>query len=111
MILAIDFDGTIHDPLDKAPGQRLGKPIYGAQEAIQHLFEEGHTIIIHTVWATTPERVKAIMDWCDYFVIPFHSVTALKPTAHIYIDDHGYHFDNWEDTVNVVDMMQSLSYK
>ena len=44
MIIAVDFDGTIHD------GQwpRIGEAMPGAREAINALRAEGHYIIIWT---------------------------------------------------------------
>lgn len=42
MIIAIDFDGTIHDGVWPA----IGEPMPGAKEAINNLRAEGHYIII-----------------------------------------------------------------
>lgn len=100
MILAIDFDGVIHDPYNVPKGYKLGQPIAGAPEALQKLQAEGHTIIIFTIWAVEAARIKAIEDWCKYFKVPFDKITATKIRADYYIDDRGLHFDNWPETLN-----------
>ena len=96
MILAIDFDGTIHDWLAPKPGRRMGPPIEGAREALQAFREAGHTIIVHTVRGGEPKHVK---DWLDYYLIPYHQVTNIKPAADWYIDDRGMHFTNWPEAI------------
>lgn len=97
MILAIDFDDTIHDTKNKSAGHRLGKPIEGATEALNTLYGNGHKIIIHTIWADSPMRIQAIREWCAYFGIMHHEITNIKPNADVYIDNRGYRFENWQD--------------
>jgi hypothetical protein len=98
MILAIDFDNVLHNPYDVEPGYKLGKPVKGAVEAMQQL-AKSNTLIIHTIWATDPQRIKAIQNWLDYFKIPYDQVTAQKPDATWYVDDKALHFDNWENVL------------
>ena len=96
MILAIDLDDTIHDTQNVKPGYKMGMPVKYAQEALRDLSRDGHTIIIHTIWATSDQKTQAIRDWLVYFKIPFDDVVAVKPMADMYIDDKGYHFQgNW----------------
>lgn len=106
MILAIDFDETLHNPYDKEPGYKLGKPIWGAVDAMIDLKRAGHQLIIHTVWASSQFRKAALVDWLEYFSVPFDNVTNIKPDADIYIDNKGYHFTNWEDTMQYLSSYQ-----
>jgi hypothetical protein len=100
--LAVDFDGVLHDPLNKKKGYKLGQPIPGAPGALQRLKQGGAIIVIHTVWGDTDQKRKAIADWCDYFKIPFDFITNVKPICDLYIDDHGYRFEDWEQTLGFI---------
>jgi hypothetical protein len=97
-VLSIDFDGVIHDPTEVLKGFKMGQPVYGAVEAMKTL-AVGNTLIIHTIWATSTERIGAIANWLEYYDIPYHKITNIKPDASRYIDNKGYHFQNWEDTL------------
>lgn len=94
-ILAIDFDGVIHDYKNPLPGRRMGPPIEGAKEALESYAAAGHEVIVFSVWghdagATTIEA------WMKYYKIPFHSITNIKPKADVYLDDHGQKFERWD---------------
>lgn len=95
LILAIDFDETICDNAEAEPGYKMGQPFPGAKRVINSLYEEGHKIIVHCVWADKPAGVRAIEKWLKYFGISYHSVTAQKPAAHVYLDDRGLTYENW----------------
>ena len=96
MILAIDFDDTIHDSKHPPSGRKMGPPMEGAREALQEFKRQGHTIIIHTVWGTDDKR-KVIVDWMNFFGIPYDEITNLKPNAAVFIDDKAYHFTAWKN--------------
>lgn len=85
----------------------MGQPMPGAVEAIQGLKRAGHTIIIFPVWANTEVKRRAIVDWLNYFKVPFDDVTSTKPDADCYIDDRGYKFENWKDTVDFITITQA----
>ena len=95
MILAIDFDGTIHDIKHPIKGRRMGPPIKGAQETLSRFKEEGHTIIVHSVRGDDPRHV--IKDWMDFYKVPYDSITNIKPQADFYIDDKGLRFRSWDN--------------
>lgn len=92
-ILAIDFDGVIHDPSKKGPGMRLGLPMPDAIESMQRLKARGHQLVVFTVRG---DRPKHIMDWCHYHGIPFDDVTNIKRDADLYIDDKAITFTTWD---------------
>ena len=94
MIIAIDFDGTIHSGQWPA----IGEPLPGAKEAINNLRAEGHYVII---W-TCREGVQQteMVNWLLQQGIGFDRVNdhepgnlamygyaARKVYAHVYIDD------------------------
>lgn len=103
MILAIDFDDTIHDTKNRQRGFKLGKPVPGAKAAINACFLAGDTIIIHTIWGGETKMKIAIADWLDYFDIRFHTITNIKPKADYYIDDKAIRFTSWRDVVEHLD--------
>jgi len=112
--IAIDFDGVIHT-FDKGwyDGTCYGEPLPGSLEAIIKL-SETHNIIIFTAKAK-PSRplvngktgVQLVREWLEkHEVMKYVSeITAEKPRSQIYIDDKGYHFQNWKDTMNYLDSL------
>lgn len=109
--LAIDFDGVIHDDnLGYHDGTCYGKPIEGAIEAIIRLSKK-FKIIIFTA-KVKPDRPlvngktgrELVWDWLDkYGLVKYiDDITSEKPRAFMYIDDKGYKFENWDDTLKVV---------
>lgn len=96
--LAIDFDGVIHDYKNPVQGRRMGAPITGTKETLTRLKANGNKIIIHTVWGDEKGK-QTIADFMKYYGLPFDDITNIKPSADFYIDDHGIHFDNWENVL------------
>lgn len=99
MVVAVDFDGVIHNPGDVAPGYRMGRPVPGAQDGMRQLAAAGHTLIVHTVRGDTGGHVSA---WLRHFDIPFHGVTNVKPDADVYLDDKAVRFTTWVDALGVL---------
>jgi len=106
--VAIDFDGVIHN-FDKGwhDGTCYGEPLSGALDAIKNISEK-YNIIIFTAKAK-PSRplvngktgIELVREWLDkHDVLRYvKEITSEKPRAQIYIDDKGYHFTNWPDTL------------
>lgn len=105
--LAIDFDGVIHNA-DKGwfDGTCYGDPLPGAIDAIKHL-SENYKIIIFTAKARADRPLvngktgaMLVLEWLEKHNISQYVslITAEKPRADLYIDDNGYHFENWVDT-------------
>ena len=106
--VAIDFDGVIHN-FDKGwhDGTCYGEPLPGSINAIKSLSKK-YNIIIFTAKAKKNRPlvngktgVELVKEWLEkYGLIDFVSeITSEKPRAKIYIDDNGYRFENWEDTI------------
>ena len=110
--IAIDFDGVIH-VFDKGwhDGTCYGEPIAGSLQAIKKLSEK-FNIIIFTAKAK-PGRplvngktgTELVAEWLKKHDVYKYvdEITAEKPRSQIYIDDKGYHFKNWDDTLKYVD--------
>lgn len=97
-VLAIDFDGVIHDFKNPKPGRRMGDVIPGSKDAIIKLRSKGYKIIVHTVFSGDDRERKVVEDYLKYYQIPFHEVTNAKPRADFYIDDNGLRFEgNWDE--------------
>ena len=110
--VAIDFDGVIHDAHQGwGDGTCYGDPIPGSIESIRKL-AENYDIVIFTAKAK-PDRplvdgktgVMLVREWfIKYNVLDcIKSITSEKPRAEIYIDDNGYRFENWNDTLKFVE--------
>lgn len=105
-IVAVDFDGVLHDYQNPVEGKRMGKPIEGAEAGIEELMERGYTIVIYTAKAATEGGKQAVEDWLDFYGIDYNQVTAVKPNALIYIDDRAIRFTSWPQ---VFDSINSLT--
>ena len=94
MIIAVDFDGTIHD--GQWPG--IGRPLPDAREEINALHAEGHYIIIWT--CREGQRQTEMVNWLLEQDIHFDRVNDHRPDqvtaygtdarkvyAHCYVDD------------------------
>ena len=96
MILAIDFDGVIHDFKNPIQGRRMGTPIQGTKEALIKFKQRGDKIIVFTVWGDA-KGTKTISDFMKYYELPFDEITNIKPQADVYLDDRAIRFINWQD--------------
>ena len=110
-VVAIDFDGVIHnDYKGFADGSLYGSVITGTREALS-LISKTHQIVIFTAKARSDRPKFAgktgeelVWEWLDrndlkHFV---HEVTAIKPRANVYIDDKAIQFKDWVTTLEVL---------
>lgn len=94
MIIAVDFDGTLHT----GEFPNIGKPADDAIEVMKILHNEGHYLIIWT--CRCGERLTEAINWLLEHGIPFHRVNEHEPSnlakyesnarkvyAHLYVDD------------------------
>jgi hypothetical protein len=98
-VLAVDFDGVIHDHKRPIDGKRMGKPLPGAEQSVNDLYNQGYTIIIHSQRANSESGKQSIVDWLDHYGISYSAVTALKPPADFYIDDKAVTHKDWPTTL------------
>jgi len=115
--IAIDFDGVIHNA-DKGwnDGTCYGDPIPGSLEAIKELSKK-YDIIIFTAKAKSDRplvngKTGAVLvrEWFDKHGILecIKGITAEKPRAELYIDDNGYRFEKWIDTLDYLNNKYEL---
>ena len=74
---------------------------------------QNYTVIIFTAKAK-PSRplvngktgTELVQEWLEKHNVMHHvkEITAEKPRSQIYIDDKGYHFENWEDTLKYLNI-------
>lgn len=113
--LAIDFDGVIHNDNEGfKDGTIYGDPIEGSLEAIKML-SENFNIIIFTAKAK-PDRplingkngIQLVKEWLIKHGIETYisEITSEKPRAILYVDDKGFRFDNWDNTIQFIKSMK-----
>lgn len=100
--VCIDFDRTLMDHQNVAPGHKMGYPEPHAVEAVNALWSRGYHIVILT--ARRPAEHRIVEQWLRHFQIPFNQVTNVKPEALCYIDDRAIRYeDNWLQILDWVD--------
>ena len=118
MIIAVDFDGTLHT--GKWPG--IGAPAPYAIEVMKRLHDDGHYLIIWT--CREREQQTEMVNWLLEKGIPFDRVNEHKPGsveqygyasrkvyAHLYIDDKQVGgLPTWNGIYDEVCLMET-SYK
>jgi len=94
MIIAVDFDGTLHT----GEWPEIGAPVKDAIEIMKRLYADGHVIIINT--CREGQTQLNMEDWLIGNEIPYDYVNensggheeygynARKIYADVYIDDH-----------------------
>jgi len=113
-VIAVDFDGVLHNA-DKGwgDGTCYGDPLPGSINAIKELSKK-YKIVIFTAKAK-PDRplvngktgTELVQEWFKrYNILEYiDSITSEKPRAELYIDDNGYRFENWNDTLNFIEKL------
>jgi len=119
MIIAIDFDGTLHT----GRWPNIGAPTPYAIEVMQKLKNDGHYLIIWT--CREGERQTEMVNWLLEKGIPFDRINEHKPGtaelygysarkvyAHLYIDDKQVGgLPRWDDIYTEVCLMQEKDQK
>lgn len=111
-VIAVDFDGVLHNAyLGWGDGTCYGEPFEDALESIKTI-AKSYDIVVFSAKAK-PDRplvngktgAMLIREWCIQhgFMEYIHSITCEKPRAELYIDDNGYRFSNWKDTLNFIE--------
>lgn len=90
--IVIDLDGTILEEKDQQERSRAA-PIPGAVQAVNTLYEMGHTIIIYT--ARTYRELELTLNQLKRFGVKYHHLVLGKPVADIFVDDRAISFTDW----------------
>lgn len=107
-VIAIDFDGVLHkNSKGYYDGTIYDEPVEGAFSALKYLSEH-YSLVIYS-FKGHPDRplvegkdgIQLIWEWLKFHDVAKYitDVVRYKPNAKIYIDDKGYKFNNWEDTL------------
>jgi uncharacterized HAD superfamily protein len=99
MQIIIDMDGTICTE-EKTYSRSMATPKEGAVDAVNSLYDQGHTIIIYS--ARTWMEFEMTTHWLKTNNIKYHQLILGKPIGDLWIDDRALTFDNWENMVNKV---------
>ena len=109
--IAIDFDGVIHNAHSGwGDGTCYGEPIDGSIEAIKTL-SKIYDIVLFTAKVKKDRPLvngktglDFVKEWLEKYSILhlIKEITSEKPRAELYIDDNGYRFENWKDTLDFV---------
>jgi histidinol phosphatase-like enzyme len=106
--IAIDFDGVIHkNSKGFYDGTVYDEPMEGIDIALKNL-SKNYKIVIFTC-KVKPDRPlingksgkELIEEWLSKYNLSQYifNITCEKPRAKIYIDDKGYRFENWGETL------------
>lgn len=114
--IAIDFDGVIHKcSKGYHDGTVYDEPIDGALESLKKIKSMGFNIVIFSCKSRTDRPsvggkngTEMIWDWFKKYNVDYliSDVVPEKPRAICFIDDKGYRFENWCDTVNFVEKLK-----
>lgn len=114
--IAIDFDGVIHKcSKGYYDGTVYDEPIEGALESLKEIKKMGFNIIIFSCKSRSDRPsvngksgTQMIWDWFERYGLKdlISDVVSEKPRAICFIDDKGYRFENWKDTINFVERLK-----
>lgn len=94
MQIIIDIDGTICTE-EKTYSRALAKPLPGAIESVNKLYNDGHTIIFYS--ARTWMEFEMTTDWLLKQGFKYHQLVMGKPIGDVWIDDRALEFNNWNE--------------
>jgi uncharacterized HAD superfamily protein len=99
MQIIIDLDGTICTE-EKTFSRSLAKPIDGAIENINKLYNDGNTILIYS--ARTWMEFEMTTEWLKNHGVKYHQLILGKPIGDVWIDDRAIKFDNWDSVMKKI---------
>lgn len=109
--ICVDFDGTIASKNTYDPQTITATPNEGVHDALKELAAT-YTVIIYTTRLSPSQNHDStqfmtnrnlLTSWLDKngFVqgTHYHDMLGVKIPAKYYIDDHGYHYTNWNQAI------------
>jgi hypothetical protein len=106
--IAVDFDGVMHNAYQGwGDGTCYGDPLPGSIDAIKHLSKKFNIIIFTAKVKSDRPLVNGktgmllVKEWLKKHDIAEYisDITSEKPRAELYIDDNGYRFEDWNNTL------------
>lgn len=114
--IAIDFDGVIHKcSKGYYDGTVYDEPIEGSLESLKHIKDMGFNIIIFSCKSRSDRPLvngksgtQMIWDWLEKHGAKglVSDVVSEKPRAACFIDDKGYRFESWIDTIDFIEKLK-----
>lgn len=114
--IAIDFDGVIHKcSKGYYDGTVYDDPIEGSLESLKRIKDMGFNIVIFSCKSRTDRPsvggkngTQMIWEWLEMHGVKdlITDVVSEKPRATCFIDDKGYRFENWKDTISFVEKLK-----
>ena len=95
MQIIIDMDGTICTE-ERTYSRCLATLKEGAQDYINKMYDNGHTIIIYS--ARSWQEFEMTTHWLSSNKIKYHQLILGKPIGDIWIDDRAIRFNSWKET-------------
>jgi hypothetical protein len=92
VLVAVDFDGVLHQKSPDFRDRVTGDAVPGAAEGLRRLAERYDVVVFTARTALDPVR-----RWIADHGMSGFEVTHEKPPAEFYIDDHGFRFVSWAD--------------
>lgn len=99
MQIIIDLDGTICTE-ERTFSRCNAKPLDGAVEAVNKLFEKGNIIIIYS--ARSWPEYDMTYKWLKNNSLKFHQLIMGKPIGDYWIDDRAIAFTGWNDVMKQI---------
>lgn len=119
MRICVDMDGTICQNKVGSQDYYEVEPILGAPAALQELKARGYYIVIHTArgmrtYNNNEGKViaahsKKLTEWLQEWKIPFDELLFSKPHVDYFIDDKGYRFKNWKNTLEFLEDQEKIN--
>jgi uncharacterized HAD superfamily protein len=104
MQIIIDLDGTVCSE-ERTFERALACPHEGAMEAVNRLFDAGHTVIIYSARGWGEYRMTK--DWLDRHGFKYHSLVLGKPVGDVWIDDRAIRFKTWPQTLQDLEALRA----
>ena len=114
--IAIDFDGVIHKcSKGYHDGTVYDNPVDGALESLKQISSMGFNIIIFSCKSKSDRPTvdgktgtQMVWEWLEKYGVKdlIRDVVSEKPRACLFIDDKGYRFENWQDTISFINNMK-----
>lgn len=92
-VIFVDLDGTLCSE-EKTFERPLARPLPGARDALNRIYDSGHTVVIWT--ARGWEQYRITKDWLDRHGFKYHQIIMGKPIAAVFIDDRARRFEGWD---------------
>jgi hypothetical protein len=106
--ICIDFDGVLHGYSEGWKGGEIyDDPVKLSRETL-FLLQSKFNLVV----STARQDVESVWRWLKNKGYPEMDVTNSKPIAVLYIDDRGYRFTSWLETLSfILDRLEELSGK